>query len=202
MKISFALEKIISRVYDLEMDRATDYIKKLKRADHAKIHSIDIGIDKAKIKLHSYHVPAYILGSKRHSTTNPELINLKIVNGYTGAIGGNTILSIIKSSLLGGGIGGILSFIPMVAGGPVGILSQLLLRVTMWSIISGTASGLFASGFNYWRNRNYNRQKDEDEKLNSQYIETDDDIERKKFAQEFINENFQKYHVSKSCNEK
>lgn len=173
MNIAFALEKMNSRLYDLEIARITKYIYKLYSADHVKITSLNMNWETAKINLISYFIPAYI-----YQTNLYGLIKYKIINGYTGNMGTNRIYSPAKISGLGVALTQLLFCGNFVLSGiilppDINVISTILIA----SIVGGLTQAR-----NYWTNFKYQEQCRNDQKLNHEYIETSGDRERRNFA--------------------
>jgi hypothetical protein len=131
----------------------------------------------ATVNLHSYYIPAYIYESDVGS-----LSKYKIINAYTGEIHANKIYSLIKSSILGASIGTVLSVGFTLMTRPYLIPVQLATHVLLGSSISAIISGTFANIYNKINNIDDKLQRENDTKFNTDYIETDDDVERRKYA--------------------
>lgn len=175
MNMSYALEKIISEVHKLEEDRVKKYIVSKTNADSVELHNVNLLLDSCKIKLHSFHLPAYV-----HITKNETHELYKVVSGFTGKYDGEIIYSPIKTGALGSitglAIGG-LSF--LFKTNPYVALGTVLFRLGLFTGIGGLFSGLWAK---YIHENKYYRARSElkeEKEYNSQTEETDDDIRRK-----------------------
>lgn len=176
MNIAMALEKINSRLQDIEQSRAIKFIKQKYYADHVKLSGLDINLHLADLKLYSYFIPAYI-----SEIDIENKIKYKIINGYTGDIFSNKIYSIYKSALFGDGLGGISFLLITLLTKPYIIIGQLLFIIILNSLISGLLSGYIAKFKNIYSDKKYKSQMAFDKKLNFDYLETEDDIQRKKY---------------------
>ena len=141
MNMSFALEKLSSRIYDMEHSRAHKNIIKRYRADHSRVHTLDVHLSQAQINLCSYHVPAYVYESKIL-----DLANYKIVNGYSGEVHGNKIYSIMKSSVFGASVGAFATYGFTALTRPYLLIPQIVFRVAVGS--SFFCSALCCNGKN------------------------------------------------------
>ena len=187
MKESFALEKIHSRIFDLEKNRIQTKIMSENNATHSRITSMYVHFDQAKIKLFSYHIPAFI-----YQLSPDNISTLKIMHGFTGQIKGKLILSTLKTALFGGGIVGIGSMIAVTAIlGPAGTLANIAARSAIAAATSGILSAFGVKIFNYFSHKSDRKQIEKDFNENKFYMESDDDFQRKKTAKEFnFNEEF------------
>jgi hypothetical protein len=184
MKEKFAMEKITSRVYELEMQRALIYIRNYNHADHSRVTSLHVKLDQAQIQLIDYHIPTYIWETDAGS--------LKIIHGHSGDLAGNHKLSPLRTALLGTGVAGLMGTIGLrILGGP--ILSGLHLAGTL--IAGGVSSGLFTQLYNSIKMSSNNAQITDDVNLNEQYHETEEDRQRRQRVeamnahQEYVNQN-------------
>lgn len=183
MNIAFALEKINGRLRDVEEERIRRYIKNKYSADHAIVTTFDVNLDEATINLHSYHMPAYIFESNSSG-----LHNYKIINGFTGNIHSNRIYSFIRSAFLGAGVGGIITIGLSIASRPYLVPLEIATHVLFGTTITGVISGLFSNLLNHWNKDKYRLQLESDTQYNTEYIETDNDISRRKFAADINNQ--------------
>jgi hypothetical protein len=179
MNMAYALEKLFSRVHDLEHHRAEQYIPRHFNADHARIDSLDVHFDQAEIELFSYHVPAYI-----YSTTVNDLLRYKVVNGHSGDIHGNKIYSVLKSSLFGAGVGSILTYAFTAVTRPFLLVPQVLFRVVLGASTSGLLSGSMAKLFNTRQESNFTSTTKSELDSNAHFEMSDEDIQRRKLAAE------------------
>lgn len=172
MNISLALEKINTRLADAELSRLEKYIRRTYDADHIKIIMSNVNLASADISLCSYYVPAYIYQYGEIGYTK-----YKIVNGYTGNIVSNRVMSSVKSMIIASGFG-ILATILM----PYVTTAQLVMYVLASSATSALLGGMFAHSYNKYVFRRNKSQIENDINTNSEYVETIDDIERRKFT--------------------
>jgi hypothetical protein len=177
MNMAYAMEKLYSKVYDLELERARQFIMRKYNADHAEITSLDVHLDNNKLRLYSYHMPAYI-----YKTTVSNLISCKIMNANDGTIKGNNVLSIEQSSMLGAGIGAVLSLVLGMVGRPYLLPVQILFRVIVGSSMGAVASAGMAKWFNAYNNFQFVEGAKQSAAKNAQYFESDEDKVRKQFA--------------------
>lgn len=134
MKEEYALEKINSKLYELEKQRIIQHIKRINNAQHANVTHIDMELDKADIKLKKYHVPAYLYSFKSDKNTLH-----KIISGSDGNIDGNIIYDSNKIGLVGG-LTGILFGAAWVIGGPVTAVTTTLARTLIPAAVIGSMS--------------------------------------------------------------
>lgn len=179
MNMGFALEKLNSRLYDNEHARALQHIIRQHRADHSRIHTLDMNLAESQVDLCSYHIPAYIYTSKIL-----DFESYKIVNAYSGNIHGNKIYSILKSSMFGAGFGAALTWGLVAFTNPYLRISQILFRMAIGSSLSGVLSGTTAYTFNSYKNASFKTEKDNEKEKNKYFSESDEDQERKRIAME------------------
>ena len=191
MNIAFALEKIHSRLIDAEKDRIISYLSKKYNADHVEINTLDVHLDLANIKLYSYYIPTYIYQSDIQN-----LLKYQILNAHNGQIHSNTIYSIIKSTALGMGVGGLLTLGFNILTRPYIIPLQIAIKVIISSSVTGLVSGVIAKLTNISNDKEYKKQMEQDSNVNNDYIETDDDKERREFSA-MINEGFEYIKIRK-----
>lgn len=172
MKISFALEKMISELYDLEKNRILRHIKKYYRADHSKIENLDMHIDESNIQLFSFYLPAYIYNLSLGNST----YTYKIVSGYSGQLNYHKIWSAPKFFLVGSIIGALLTLHP--AFRTMSILARVLLGSSF-----GIPPALYAKLSPKYKIQHDNDQIKKDYEINKEKIETEDDKKRYEYAQ-------------------
>ena len=177
MNIAFALEKINSELMNVEKKRVKSYIRRIHKADHVEIGTLDVHLDLANIDLHSYYIPAYIYQSDLES-----LSKYQIINANTGDINGNTIYSVFKAAVLGMGIGGVTALMFTAASRPYLLPFEIAARIFIGSSLTGLLSGIMANVSNTSTNREHKQQMQNDTNNNSEYIETDDDKERRYYS--------------------
>jgi hypothetical protein len=177
MNMAYAMEKLSSRIYDLEKTRAHNKIRRKHGADHTRVNSLNVYLNHAKIKLISYYLPSYI-----YQSDISNLANYRFINGYSGEIYGNKIYSVIKSSLFGAGVGGLLTFGFAAITRPYLLIPELALRIAIGSSISGLLSGTAAKWRNESNQHDFISSMENEKNKNTEYIESDDDRERRKFA--------------------
>lgn len=176
MTMALALEKINSHLQEKEDKRVRKYLLRKHSADHVKILTLDMNLQDADIKLYSYFVPAYI-----YQSALTDMSKYKIVNGFTGELKQNRIYSILKSTVLGSTLGAVAS-LGLIMTNPYLIPVQILGRIIICSSVTGMISGLTAKYRNLRNDNNYKCQKETDQTANTEYIETEDDITRRKFT--------------------
>ena len=194
MNISFALEKINGRLHNVEKKRIKKYLRNKYNADRAEIFTLDVNLDKANISFHSYYIPAYVYQSELSSRT----LKYKVINAYNGNILENKIYSIVKTALFGAGLGGLVTFAFGMATRPYLIPIELAFRVILGSSCSGFLFGAITEWYNLSNDNDNIKQMDDDQKNNTEYIETDDDTQRRKYSA-FINENMDYDMVNGFC---
>ncbi|XWV26266.1 DnaJ-like subfamily C member 3 [Tupanvirus soda lake] len=185
MNMSYALEKISGRLYDMEKNRVSEYLLKKYNADRSEILTLDVNLHESNITLHSYYVPAYI-----YQVDVGYLQKYKVINAYTGDVYGNKIHSAIKMALFGASFGGVTTFLFTALTRPYVFPLHLAFRIIIGSSVSGIISGVFTKFYNRYRHNNIVNQIHDDKKNNFDYMETEDDIERRKFSS-FINKNLE-----------
>ena len=185
MNIAFALEKISSRLQDAEKSRIRSYLLQKYKADHSEIFTLDVKLELASITLHNYYVPAYI-----YETIVSDLCKYQIINAHTGNVDSNKIYSVVKSAFLGIGIGGLVTFGFTVLTRPYLLPVEIATKLLIGSSVSGIFAGIMAKLSNWSNSSKDKSQRETDEKLNDDYIETEDDVERRKFSK-MINEKFE-----------
>lgn len=179
MNMSNALEKLTASLYGLEQNRAHNYILNAFNADHADVSAVDVLLSEAEISLLSYHMPAYVFQS-----SVLDLTAYKFINAYSGNIDGNTIYSIARSAILGAGIGGVMSFAFAAMTRPYLLVPQLLLRFAMGSTIGAAFSALSAKLHNEHQNAEFISGMQREARENADYPQSDEDLERRRFAAE------------------
>ncbi len=173
MRGEFAMEKINSRIYELEMKRALSHILSHHGADRSRVTSLNVQLSSARIQLMDYHVPSYIWETDAGS--------LKIIHGHNGHLDGDRRLSAFRTALFGTGVAGFLGLVGLrVLGGPV--LSSLHLAGTL--IAGGVSSGLFSQFYNSIKTSSNQSQIADDLKRNEEYIETEEDRHRRQRVKE------------------
>lgn len=179
MNVSFALEKLSSRVYDLEKSRARELIRDLYHADHVRIYSLDVDLLAADIKLFSYHLPAYI-----YKTEIFDLASYKIINAYNGEVCGNKIYSLLKSSLFGAGIGAGIAWGVAAFTNPYLLIPQLLFRISIGSVLLGVLSAAAVKKVNTNNGFSFKTENSKDSQANARYKASDHDLKQRKLAAE------------------
>ena len=189
MNMSYALEKINSRLYDQEKWRAIQFIKNEYKANHVNIKIMTVHLEKAKIQLYSYFVPAYIYEFQMYN-----VFRLKVINGYNGNIYGNREISVAKTMVIGGGIG----LFGTIGSILLGLTPQLIIvRLLAATILSGGAFGIATYIRNIYDQSQLRRQQSNikfEYNENKKYVETEEDVQRKNFSRQFDNEAFQHVH--------
>jgi hypothetical protein len=180
MNVSFALEKIMHKLYLLEKNRASNYILKKHNADHAEVNDLNIHLEIAIIVLKSYHLPAYI-----YSYTQDEIALHKIVDGYSGVYNGDYALSPIKLFILGSLIG---AAIPLF--GTTLPAATVIGRMLLSGVLTGTPVSLFGWYRHIARSRTDTAEINDDVEHNKSFQETDEDIKRRKDAEQFNGSSF------------
>lgn len=170
MNISFAHELMNDKLSDVEYKRLIYHITKKYDAHTVRIIKSDTNY--SDISFCSYYIPAYI-----YKNSMDDYVKYKIVNGYTGIISSNYILSKVKSMWVGAWIGGLLSFIISPP-----IYSQSFIAMIMCSCASMLVSGNIANYYNKLIYRKIQRPTYKESLYNNLYVETCDDINRRDFA--------------------
>lgn len=137
----FAMEKINSILYDLELDRVKSKLRELHNYDELRIE-ITVHLNKSKIELYNILIPFYILQNHEY------VAYYKYLNAFTAEVTGRTVLSVTKSIIVSGITGGLISaMIPWTIIAPVGIATAGIIigRFIVGSIISGSAGSLYAN---------------------------------------------------------
>lgn len=96
MKVKMALSLIVSRLHKLECQRAKMYIKKVHRADHGRINTLDVHLDHAAVDWISFHLPCWLYENRQGN-----LSLYQFINGYNGRIDGQPMLSWWKAGTAG-----------------------------------------------------------------------------------------------------
>lgn len=181
MNLAFALEKINSRLYNVEGERIKEYLLKKYSANHVNITLLNINLDQANIIIHSFYVPAYIQYSKFKS-----LSKYKIINAYNGKMAQNPINSMFKSITLGSVTGAIITITATMMLQPFILPLELAACTIVGSAFSGFLGGTFSKWHNNWKDNTYKQEMVNEKKLNSCYRKNDDDIRINNFS-EYIN---------------
>lgn len=177
MKIKFYVEKLISSVLDLELQRAENYVKKKYNADSTKL-TVSSYFDEATIELYSYHIPAYVYtfgntGQKYH----------KFINGYDGTLSGQKIYSTKKMGIVGA-IGGMATAITIV-GIFIPHLKPIAIavRVLTCGVVGASIFGGYAYNYHKYKYKNFTSQSDADIDNNKKFEETADDATLRKLPE-------------------
>lgn len=134
MKECEAYNRISAKIHDEERKRVKKYIKKTKGANHVKIKNLMVHFPQSKVKIYKYHLPAFI-----YETSIDDLTSFKVINGNTGELSGNYLLSPTKCSLV--------VIIPVV------VMSTLFPIGIGYSFLAIGASGTLSYYFSKWWNK-------------------------------------------------
>ncbi|AYV78007.1 MAG: DnaJ-like subfamily C member 3 [Edafosvirus sp.] len=168
-----------SLFFTIEKDRAYQHIKSNNKADHVRIDQLDTDFKNANIMIIPYHIPAYIY----QSTENP--YNFNIVNGYSGDMVENHTASVATYSLVGTGVGGLVTY--GVLASSMGPLS--LAHIAIGSIGGGLFSSQIAVLKNYFGKKDFDNEKSLLIKENKKYMLCEEDKEIQKLIDEMNKKN-------------
>lgn len=185
MNIGFALEKINAKLRDTEKDRVYSYVKNKYKADHVKIINCDVKMENVEIDLHSFYIPMYIFNSDFY-----ELSKYHAINAFTGDSMTNNIYSVVKSAIMGAGIGGFLGLGFAALSRPYLLPVEIAVRILLTSGATSAFAAILAKFRNVDNNKKYSMQMQNDAKLNFEYKPDPDDLARREFTR-IINETFE-----------
>lgn len=196
IKRNYGMELCIGAIHDMELHRVRDKVANRHWTSHVRAVYLDMQLNYAAIKMHSYHVPAYIysfiynvhtvatIGRKIWGSSAvrgdgaTRLAIQKIICGRTGRVGGESLYSPYKTGLLAAALGfaAAVATIPLRSN-PVVFFGILGAR---WVMASGAAGALGSAWALWWPLARYklNRSKiDNESNRNSKFQFTaDDDI--------------------------
>lgn len=182
MNISFAIEKMLNKLYSVEKKRAVNHILSQNGADHAEVEDLSIHLDTADIKLESYHLPVYV-----YSYVRDDLILNKFVDGYTGQYDGDYVLSPMKMFVVGSLIG--IGAVPLFAASAGMTITTMALRMALGGILTGIPVSLFGRFTHIHKRQSDKADTDADNIHNNTFQETDNDVKRRVDAENFNNGN-------------
>lgn len=181
IKIAYAFDLILKKIYDSESSRAQDYIRNQYNADHVEITTLDINLNQCDIKLFSYHIPAFVQATEATEATGVtenKVMVYRIINGLNGNIAGDNILSEYKM-FMGGGILGIGVALLSTILFPVYRTQVLIVRGLFGFVAGGGVSGLWAKYRNVYRHYVFEKFIVNERNKNTEYVETAEDRRRR-----------------------
>ena len=180
MKMSFALEKMISSLHRLEQNRLEQELLSEYNAHHIELSHIDLKLEQSTINLSSYHIPAYVY---THNTDGLDLH--KIVNAIDGNYDGEVIYSPLKVGLTGTAIGFLIAAASMfLRTNPYFTVAQILFRLGIASSTGGMFGAIWAKYLAPIALRSIRNEIKDDISYNDQMPETYDDVRRRGNNQE------------------
>lgn len=178
MNISFAIEKMMNKLYSIEKDRAINHMLRQHGADHAEVEDLSIHLETADIKLKSYHLPVYV-----YSFVQDGIVLNKFVDGYTGRYDGDYVLSPMKMFFVGSLIG--IGAAPFFAAAPGLGVAAMIVRMALGGMLTGIPVSLFGKYRHVYKRDSDRISTDADNVHNKTFQETDDDLKRRVDAEQF-----------------
>jgi hypothetical protein len=180
MNMSYGIEKIVAAIHEMETNKAKKFIKHHHCADHARVKTLDMHIEHARIVPKSYYVPAYIY--KNNLGSNYSVI--KVISGYDGTIKGDKCYSPQKVGIAWGSVGLALGLLTLpLRTSPQVTIAMIAARAV---ISTGMFGGIAATWAKYSSENKYHKHREEMKKereYNQFTEETDDDKRRKMFGE-------------------
>ena len=180
MNMSYGIEKIIAAIHQMETDKAEESIRNDYRADHVRISTLDMHVERARIVPKSYHIPAYIYKNKLGSGHS----EIKVISGYDGTIKGDKFYSPQKVGIAWGSIGLVLGILTMpLRASPQVTLAMIGARAAIATGIFGGLAAMWAKYYTEYKYRKHREQLKKEREYNRFTKETDDDKRRKSFGE-------------------
>lgn len=198
--ISFALEKVINAIKQMEAHRCVNQVKYNYSADYVRDILIQMNLNSCQIETKSYYMPAYIY---EYELDGVKLY--KIVNGYNEKCMNTQVHSPVRFFFTGSLVG--LAILPLIT--PVFGTVALIIRgiITLTSCVaSGSLFGFWARNQHIWKANDNDMENIQSNDYNKQFQPTNDDIKRFDDANNFNQNNNNKeyrehFHRFNSQNE-
>lgn len=195
MASSMATQKMLENIESLEHQRAEQYVKNKYNADRARIDKINVNHAGSELVLKSYHLPAYV----KTVVQDNDIINYKVVDGYTGQYCGDIAFSASRLFFVGGTIGAGIGIIPAIAitgnvPGLAAIVSMLISRMALSGIISGFSSSFLGKYLQRYRRKSTESQIQQSIEQNKLFPTSEEDMIRCREVEEFNKTNLDYDH--------
>ena len=200
IKENFAKNTIYDKLLELEKKRIKKYIKNKGHADRVEI-KIKLIFNKP-FKLYTYFIPTYVFEYNNKSNNISSVLEsfglkynimkdetkyVKILNGHTGNISGEKVLSVWKTAIAGSSVTALTSLFWLLSFHPYLKGPAILLRVVSSALTGGLITGLISGNKHKLKRWKYDEDLEEKKKINEQYQETNEDRMRREYIKKLNN---------------